>query len=286
MEALEEELQHYMTGSGQNRFPKMIVSILGNESIYERQKQLFRLYQIPSQIVTAKNGAKFNLSKATNVLKQMNSKMGGDLFYLKFPDKMNNMKTMLIGIDVCHAGGNSIVGFAASVNKEMSQYYSDFIVQKKGQEVVTSQIKDILKNAIEVFARNNKNSRPTDIFIYRDGVSAAERTQVIDRELAQFNECFNECYNQASAKPRINLIIVNKRIIQSFFVLDRNNNLQNPPSGCIIDRDLVESSSVDSANREFDFFLVPVRGTQGCMRPTHFFVPVQQSTNLTKLELE
>ena len=120
------------------------------------------------------------------MLKQMNSKMGGDLFYLKFPEKMNNMKTMLIGIDVCHAGGNSIVGFAASVNKEMSQYYSDFIVQKKGQEVVTREIKDILKTAIQVFARNNRNCQPTDIFIYRDGVSAAERGQVIDRELAQF----------------------------------------------------------------------------------------------------
>jgi len=30
------------------------------------------------------------------------------------------MKTMLIGIDVCHAGANSIVGFCASINKEMS----------------------------------------------------------------------------------------------------------------------------------------------------------------------
>ena len=38
MDSLEEELQFYMTGSGQNRFPKMIVSILGNESIYEKQK--------------------------------------------------------------------------------------------------------------------------------------------------------------------------------------------------------------------------------------------------------
>jgi hypothetical protein len=33
---------------------------------------------------------------------------------------MDNMKTMLIGIDVCHAGPQSVVGFAASTNKEMS----------------------------------------------------------------------------------------------------------------------------------------------------------------------
>ena len=30
---------------------------------------------------------------------------------------------------------------------------------------------------------------------------------------------------------------------------------------------------------------MPVRGTQGCMRPTHFFVPLNQSA-LTKTELQ
>ena len=66
-------------------------------------------------------------------------------------------------------------------------------------------------------------------------------------------------------------------------MLDNNNRLSNPPSGCIIDRHLVEKST--STTGAFDFFLVPVRGTQGCMRPTHFYVPLNQST-LTKLELE
>lgn len=283
MDALEEEIQYYMS-NGEYRFPKMIVTVLGNERLYEAHKNLYRVYQIPSQVVTSRNGMKFNLSKASNILKQINSKMGGDLFHLKFPEKMNTMKTMLIGIDVCHAGGNSIVGFAASVNKEMSQYYSDFIVQKKGQEVVTSQIKNCIKAAVEVFAKNHKNNMPTDILIYRDGVSAAERSQVIDREVTQFQEAFNEMYNQASARPKITLLIVNKRIIQSFFVVDGQGRLNNPPSGCIIDRDLVESVGTPSS-KEFDFFLVPVKGTQGCMRPTHFFVPLNQSS-LTKIELE
>ena len=45
---------------------------------------------------------------------------------------MDTIKTMLIGIDVCHSGRQSVVGFAASTNKAMSQYYSEFIVQPKG----------------------------------------------------------------------------------------------------------------------------------------------------------
>lgn len=67
-----------------------------------------------------RNGFKFNLAKATNILRQINSKAGGDLYNLKFPEELNSKRTMLIGIDVCHAGPQSIVGFSASINKEMS----------------------------------------------------------------------------------------------------------------------------------------------------------------------
>ena len=100
-------------------------------------------------MVTRRNAEKFNLSKASNILKQINSKIGGDLFNMKFPKTMDDMRTMLIGIDVCHAGPQSIVGFAASTNKEMSQYYSEYIVQKKGQEIVGKGMVDSLKFAIE-----------------------------------------------------------------------------------------------------------------------------------------
>ena len=75
---------------------------------------------------------KFNLSKATNILRQINSKAGGDLYKMKFPESLSTKRTMLIGIDVCHSGPQSIVGFSASINADMSQYYSDFLVQKKG----------------------------------------------------------------------------------------------------------------------------------------------------------
>ena len=45
---------------------------------------------------------------------------------------------------------------------------------------------DCIKKAFEVFAKNHKNNLPTEIIIYRDGVSAAERSQVINREVGQF----------------------------------------------------------------------------------------------------
>lgn len=43
---------------------------------------------------------------------------------------------MLLGIDVCHSGPQSVVGFCATINKWMSQYYSEKILQKKSQEII------------------------------------------------------------------------------------------------------------------------------------------------------
>ena len=56
-----------------------------------------------------------NLSVASNVINQMNSKLGGDLYNINFQKEISP-NTMLIGIDVCHSGESSIVGFCASIN--------------------------------------------------------------------------------------------------------------------------------------------------------------------------
>jgi aubergine-like protein len=67
---------------------------------------------------------------------------------------------------------------------------------------------------------------------------------------------------------------VNKRITQRFFVENENGTIDNPPSGCVIDKDLVEKSETSA---EFDFFLIPQHTTQGCVLPTHFFVACNDS---------
>lgn len=141
------------------------------------------------------------MSKASNILRQINSKIEGDLFHLKFPAVMDNMRTMLIGIDVCHAGPSSVVGFAASTNKEMSQYYSEYIVQRKGQEIVEHQMKDSMKKAIEVFAKSHNRNFPTNVIIFRDGVGDAQRDQVIQKEIQQFRDAFGELYNKVGQLP-------------------------------------------------------------------------------------
>mmetsp|Transcript_12297 Transcript_12297/g.16681 ORF Transcript_12297/g.16681 Transcript_12297/m.16681 type:complete len:112 (-) Transcript_12297:359-694(-) len=102
------------------RHPKMAVCLLDREQNYRIVKEVCSMYQVPSQVITVRNARSFNLSKASNILRQINSKMGGDLYRMKFPDAMTNMRTMLIGIDVCHAGPTSVVGFSASTNPDLT----------------------------------------------------------------------------------------------------------------------------------------------------------------------
>lgn len=85
---------------------------------------------------------------------------------------------------------------------------------------------------------------------------------VIRVEITQFKEAIAQLYPEASAansvKPELTLVVVNKRINQRFFMKDQAGRLQNPPSGCIIDRGLVEhtASETDTA-KPFDFFITP-----------------------------
>ena len=76
---------------------------------------------------------------------------------------------------------------------------------------------------------------PTNFIIYRDGVGDAQRDQVLSKEVSQFKAAITELYNSDQEMPKITLVVVNKRINQRFYVKNSRGELQNPPSGCIID---------------------------------------------------
>ena len=101
--------------------------------------------------MTCENVKRFNLSKASNILRQVNSKIGGDLYSMKFPDTFAKRRPMLIGIDVCHEGQQSIVGLSATINPEMTQYHSERFVQKKGLEIVNANMRESIEKALKVF---------------------------------------------------------------------------------------------------------------------------------------
>mmetsp|Transcript_7624 Transcript_7624/g.12823 ORF Transcript_7624/g.12823 Transcript_7624/m.12823 type:complete len:179 (+) Transcript_7624:829-1365(+) len=111
------------------------------------------------------------------------------------------------------------------------------------------------------------------------------RDQIIGSEISQFKKCLKKLYNSAGHQPAITLVVVNKRINQRMFITDgaQQNSYLNPPPGSIIDSKLVENQDDQSC---FDFFLVPQQTTQGCVTPTHFFVSLNESKELSKEDIE
>lgn len=139
-------------------------------------------------------------------------------------------------------------------------------------------------NAIQSFSNENQGNLPTKIIIYRDGVGEGMRDQIIEKEISQFKEVLKPIYNTVTGIPPITLVVVNKRINQRMFVQGPGGRgMENPQPGSIIDANLVENQK---DNECFDFFLVPQQTTQGCVTPTHFYVSLNESKDLSKHALE
>ena len=76
-----------------------------------------------SQFVTSKIIEKDNDKIYMNIVRQINAKLGGDLWRMNFGKEISK-KTMLVGIDVCHKGKQSIIGFVATYDPNLCKYYT------------------------------------------------------------------------------------------------------------------------------------------------------------------
>lgn len=76
-----------------------------------------------SQFVTARTIEIDKERIFINIIRQINAKLGGDLWRMSFGPEISK-KTMLVGIDVCHKGKQSIIGFCATYDPYMCKYYT------------------------------------------------------------------------------------------------------------------------------------------------------------------
>jgi aubergine-like protein len=238
---------------------------------------------IISQFVTSKTINRDNDRIYLNIVRQINAKLGGDLWRMNF-GKDISPKTMLVGIDVCHKGKQSIIGFVATYDPYLAKYYTQASPQaQKGQEIISSNIlQEYFGSALAAYRDFNNGALPDHIFIYRDGVGDSMRKQVIQFELDQLKKILTDEYDpkgEGVELPNVTLIIVNKRVRQRFFEKTQGGHggqIFNPPQGTYVDTGFVEQSEV--VDGKFDFFLVPHSVTQGAVKPTHFYVA--QNTSL------
>ena len=105
-------------GGSKNPNDYFALVLLNHQNDYPDVKKVFSRLDILTQCIQSFTAKKMNLSVASNIMKQVNSKVGGESLRMKMPEFMHKEKVMVIGIDVCHAGKKSVVGFCATTNHQ------------------------------------------------------------------------------------------------------------------------------------------------------------------------
>jgi len=211
-------------------------------------------------------------------VKQIAAKRGNDPYRIHLP--RFKVPTFIVGIDVCHSGPRSVVGFCATTNKLCSQYFSEVYDQDKGKEIGNEKLVNCFKRAIERFEEENGGLPPAHIIVYRDGVGDTMIEQVISSEVSKLQEMLKKRATPCS----LTYFVVNKKISQRFFSV-KGGQADNPEPGTLIDRGLVNQEGHKSEDGCFDFFLVSQKASKGCIVPTHYHC-IQNNSDVSIAFLE
>jgi len=248
---------------------------------------------IASQVVCVRtiNNPKKLSSVAQKIALQINCKLGGELWACQTPFQ----DLMVVGIDVFHDKSHkrgSIAGVVASVNQNLSRYYSTVAIQKGGQEIIDALKVAFMEALVQYYETNNK--WPKDIVVFRDGVSDGQMDVVEKHEAEQFIRTFAHVAGSGGGggstsnsgggdgsvsslqrkfaqvvpqdyKPGFSFIIVQKRINTRLFATRGPGQYDNPPAGTVLDHTVTRYKFKD-------FFLIPQAVSQGTVTPTHFVV--------------
>ncbi|KAG9353937.1 hypothetical protein JZ751_012061 [Albula glossodonta] len=236
----------------------------------------------PSQCVVARTISRPQalMTIATKIALQLNCKIGGELWRVEIPLDL----LMVVGIDCYHdiaAGKRSIGALVASLNKDMTQWYSKCVLQSRGQEIMDG-LKGALQGALEAWMMRN-NKPPTRIVVYRDGVGDGMLQSVVNYEVKQIMDCIRSarfeymCVVMLTSsitlppptRPKLAVVVVKKRISSRFFARI-DGKLANPPPGTVIDSDVTRPEW-------YDFFIVSQAVRMGSVTPTHYNVVYDSS---------
>ncbi|KAF5284570.1 hypothetical protein FQR65_LT02396 [Abscondita terminalis] len=213
---------------------------------------------IPTQVInsrTLSNPQKVR-SITQKIALQMNCKLGGTLWSLRFPIK----NWMICGIDIYHNFGKnqSVCAFISSLNEDITRWFSTVVFQDKelGDQYKTAFIK-----ALEKYREIN-GVFPSNVVIFRDGVGDGQLKSCKEYEVAQFESCLRD-YSIDNVK--LTVVVVQKRINTRIFLKKSTDNFENPMPGCVLDHTITRRNW-------YDFFLVAQNVRQGTVTPTHYIV--------------
>eukprot|EP00026_Physarum_polycephalum_P002784 Phypoly_transcript_02792.p1 GENE.Phypoly_transcript_02792~~Phypoly_transcript_02792.p1 ORF type:complete len:854 (+),score=108.70 Phypoly_transcript_02792:322-2562(+) len=227
-----------------------------------------------TQCVTANTLKKGLMSVCTKLIVQILGKIGGAPWVFDSPLKR---RAMIVGIDISRNSGKSTVGMVASINKNISKFYSRVYEREEGSPEI-KQIADFIKDACTIFATLNPtkvgHGWPSTIIVYREGAGESQMQAVIKEEC----ELIKKKVSEVGCKEIV-YVVVHKRIDTRFFLEQEGQRVANVESGTLVDTDVVASAERHrEIGTDYDFFLVGQSHMQGnspaagTMNPAHYWV--------------
>ncbi|KAH6789003.1 Argonaute family protein [Perilla frutescens var. frutescens] len=222
---------------------------------------------------------KINDQYLTNVLLKINSKLGGtnSLLAIEHSNRIpliTDQPTMILGMDVSHGspGRSDVPSIAAVVGSRswplISRYRAAVRTQSAKVEMIESLFKPlangqddgIMRELFVDFFQTSNGRKPTQIVVFRDGVSESQFAQVINIELDQMIKAYQHLGE--SDIPKFTLIVAQKNHHTKLFQASAPENV---PCGTVVDTKIVHP-------RNYDFYMCSQAGLIGTSRPAHYHV--------------
>ena len=237
-----------------------VVFIINNENLYPTLKKYSLCKNgFISQIIKSNTINKSGLmSICSKILLQINSKLGGISYNIKFDKEIIDRKLIAIGVDSSHIKGKRTgVGMVATIDNNFCDFYNkEEIIEEKNKKQLQFSVSTFIGEAIAAYRNKNKVD-PKGIIIYRQGVSLQQKEFLKD-EIKEID------FTCKSKNVKYYYILVNTKSNYKIFHIE-NDEYYNPYSGLLV---------LDGiTNRNFfEFYLQPQEVTQGSSTPTCFHV--------------
>ena len=238
--------------------------------LYNPVKLFYQKKGIPTQFYVSHTPKDTNnLSKFTNLLLQINCKLGGRLWSIE-----NEVKDcLLMGVEMSKIkiGDNkrSIVSLVSQAGNNFSDM-RNYSKSRKIEDMKKSYLNCLPALFMECLEdyKNDYGKLPKNILLYRYGMGEGQIRYSIDFEL---NVIIKELEKKYGSKtPGFIYIIVNKKINDRFFTKEK---IMRNPSGVVVCDDVVQK---DRAN----FYLIAQKVTQGTATPTHYMIIYNKKSDI------
>lgn len=254
------------------------------------QKDAKRVYQIFKQCTVSKFPCITQVVKSETIRKrqsiaavlsrivlQINAKFCGPLWHLELKCPVTrplfSSPTMAIGVDI-HTlpSGEQYAGFAASLDTQCTEYYSNASLLHKGYERQSLSVKlqEWLRDALMHFVRRSDGLLPEYVVVYRASVQPHEWAAVKATEIDPMLDLLKaiQTPDQERYEPKLTFVAISKSNAgMRFFQPSPNqHNVKNPEPGTVVDSPLVGRSECQS------FFLMNQAVGKGTTMPMQYCI--------------